>query len=209
MPPVTKLLAKNTVFFLCDVQTKFRGAIHEYDHVIATAGKMFKIAKVLNIPVLATEQSPTKLGPTVPELDLPSLGELHIGSFPKTLFSMLIPEVRAAAFQNQSQIDSVVLFGIESHVCVLQTALDLLRDGIAVHVLADGVSSCNPQEVPIALNRIRDAGGCVSTSESVAFQLMGDANSPSFRAFSALIKEEKEPTQKALAALLPSTASRL
>ena len=125
------------------------------------------------------------LGPTVPELDIDSLGPLYLGTIDKTLFSMLTPEVRTILAGRNSK--SVVLFGIEvrslnmcrysesnslqSHVCVLQSTLDLLSEGYDVHVLADGVSSCNKEEVPIALDRMRQAGAQITTSESAAFQL--------------------------------------
>lgn len=115
----------------------------------------------------------------------------------------------------------------QSHVCVLQTTLDLLERGISVHVLADGVSSCNPEEIPVALNvrfclersqlplraeplplhlaqRMRDAGAVVSTSESTLFEFMGDASDPRFKDFSRFIKETKEPTKSSLTALVPA-----
>jgi nicotinamidase-related amidase len=68
-----------------------------------------------------------------------------------------------------------VIVGIESHICVAQTTIDLLANGHKVYVLADGVSSCNPQEVPIALDRLRKEGAVVTTSESFLFECMGDA----------------------------------
>ncbi|KAG8218327.1 Isochorismatase-like protein [Butyriboletus roseoflavus] len=126
--------------------------------------------KVLGISVIVTEQNPKALGTTVPEIDLPALGDLHVATIEKSLFSMMVPEVKAL-LQERPDVVSIVLFGIESHVCVLQTALDLIKIGYDVYVLADGVSSCNKEEVPIALAHIRQVGGYVATSESVAFQL--------------------------------------
>lgn len=106
------------------------------------------------MPIYATEQNPRALGTTVPELgfssdlstDINPLGK----ALPKTKFSMLIPEIRQSL--HEKEIKSVILVGIECHVCVLQSALDLLEEGFSVHVIADGVSSCNMQEIPIALD---------------------------------------------------------
>jgi Isochorismatase family len=111
---------------------------------------------------------------------------------------------------------------------VLQSTLDLLEKEYDVHVLADGVSSCNKEEVPWALERMRQAGAQITTSESMLFQLQGtvfspcyelsltrlarylvDASSPNFRAFSKIIKEEKEATAQTLQTLLPLTPTRL
>jgi len=200
---LVKVLPKNTIFLLCDLQTRFRPAIHGFDHVVNTANKMLKVAKIANIPVLATEQNPRGLGPIVPELPLPSLGELHIGTYSKSLFSMITPQIADILAQRQPSVKSVVLFGIESHVCVLQTALDLLELQYDVHVLADGVSSCNKEEVPWALERMRQAGAQITTSESISFQLIGDSASPNFKALSTLVKEEKELTKTTLQTLLP------
>lgn len=112
----------------------------------------------------------------------------------------------------------------QSHVCVLQTALDLLERGYDVHVLADGVSSCNKDEVGIALARMRQAGAQITTSESAAFELQGTAprssapknvtltatgylatataDKPNFKQFSQIIKDERENTQVTLETLL-------
>ena len=113
---------------------------------------------------------------------------------------------------------------------MLQTTLDLLEGGYDVHVIADGVSSCNPEEIPIALERMRQAGAQITTSESIAFQLqsrpsatcagqlkselrltlpcIGDASLPTFKPFSSLIKEEKNATRDSLQKLLPSHTKR-
>ncbi|KAK4052878.1 hypothetical protein OIO90_004154 [Microbotryomycetes sp. JL221] len=180
-------------------QERFRSAIHAYPEVIATADKMIKGAALLNIPTIVTEQNPKALGSTVSELDLTTLSKQcqpDWSPLSKTKFSMVLPQVVDSL--NQWGTKSVVLFGIESHVCVLQTALDLLERDIDVHVLADGVSSCNHGEVPIALDRLRQAGAQVTTSESVLFQLMVDASHPAFKQVSGLIKQTKQPTTDAL-----------
>jgi nicotinamidase-related amidase len=195
--PVVKLVPEETIFFLCDVQARFKAIIHGYNHVVTTSNKMFKIAKVLDIPVVVTEQNPKALGSTAPDIEISSLGPLHLATITKTLFSMVTPEVKDI-LRNKSHIKSVALFGIEAHVCVLQTALDLIDLGYNVYLIADGVSSCNIEEVPIALNRIRQAGGQITTSESIAFQLQRDSAFPTFRAISAIIKDEKGPTKDAL-----------
>jgi hypothetical protein len=134
---------------------------------------MVKAANLLQIPVVVTEQNPKALGATVPLplANLPPALHPSWSPLPKTRFSMVLPEVEASLKEWGTK--SVVLFGIEvhlpfvemqimmvsadpasveqSHVCVLQTALDLLERDIDVHILADGVSSCNHEEVAVAL----------------------------------------------------------
>lgn len=96
---------------------------------------------------------------------------------------------------------SCVIVGIESHICVTQTALDLLNEGHSVYVIADGVSSVNKEEVPIALARLRYAGAQVVTSESWMYEALGDAKIPEFKEFIKLVKESAEDTKESLQAL--------
>lgn len=115
---------------------------------------MLRAAQILQIPVVVTTQNAAKLGPTVPEL-LPLIKDAAVHA-DKTLFSMFVPEVSShALFSSATTKREVILVGIETHICVTQTALDLLARGHKVYVLADGVSSCNEQEVPVALARLR------------------------------------------------------
>src|ERR1700710_927757 len=113
-----------------------------------------------------------------------------------------MPEIQAA-FESElgASKAQVVMVGIESHICVLQTSLDLLKAGHHVYVLADGVSSCNKEEVPIALARLRAAGAFVTTSESWLYECMGDAAISEFRDMAKLVKESKDTTKNALSGL--------
>jgi hypothetical protein len=100
----------------------------------------------------------------------------------------------------------IAIVGIEAHICVTQTALDALAAGHDVYVIADGVSSCNREEVGVALARLRAAGATVTTSESWIYECMGDAGVAEFRSIVALVKETGAGTREALGGLLGVSA---
>lgn len=147
-----------------------------------------------------TTQNKAKLGPVVAELQ--PLIEGAAVQADKTLFSMVTPEIHShgvlALSTSSPGPREVAIVGIESHICVTQTALDLLARGDAVYVLADGVSSCNDAETPIALARLRAAGAVVTTSESWIYEVMGDAGIKEFRDVAKLVKETANDTREAL-----------
>lgn len=191
---------------ICDLQEKFKKAIYEFPRVVSTTQKMLKASQILDIPVLATTQLRDKLGETCPELGLDSPDGIKTRAHvDKSAFSMLVPEVQKAlkdiAKESKEAKLECVVVGIESHICVTQTTLDLLREGHKVYVLADGVSSCNPQEVPIALKRLQAEGAVVTTSESFLYECMGDAGIGEFKAMSGLVKEYNSKTKENLQAL--------
>jgi len=195
------LLPTNTMLFLCDIQEKMGLAINEFPSVVGTAAKMVKISKLFDIPVVLSEQHPAGLGPTATNLQaqVDTIGTLHLGTFPKKAFGMLIPEVDAILKDPKHQgIKNILLAGVETHICIVQTALNLTDLGYSVYVLADGVSSCNPQETRIALDELRQKGVTVASSESVMFRLLGDAADPKFKPFQAILKEEKADTKDRL-----------
>lgn len=110
------------------------------------------------------------------------------------------PEVRAGIASLNKRL-SCVIVGIESHICVTQTALDLLQDGHKVYIIADGVSSCNKEEVPIALARLRHEGAVVTTSESWMYECVGDAGIAEFREIIKVVKETHQSTKDVLQTL--------
>ncbi|SPN98358.1 related to isochorismatase family hydrolase [Cephalotrichum gorgonifer] len=181
------------VLFVCDLQEKFRPAVHAFDEIILTTRKLLRFAEALSIPVKTTTQNAARLGPTVPELDCPAP---HID---KTAFSMFIPPLSTSLAPNSS----VAIVGIETHICVTQTALDLLAAGHKVYVIADGVGSCNREEVPLALQRLTAAGVIVTSSEGWMYEVMGDAAIPEFKSVIKIVKETGADTKTALKALLP------
>ncbi|KAJ2493960.1 hypothetical protein IWW37_000038 [Coemansia sp. RSA 2050] len=185
-----RLNLKSTAFLLCDVQERFRSGIHAFESVVQVAQKMSAASKILQIPLIVTEQHPRGLGSTVNEIPIDHAALIEA----KTKFSMLTPGV--ASKLEELQTKSVVLYGIETHVCVLQTCLDLLEHNFDVHVLADGVSSMNFPEVDIALKRMALCGAHVVSSESVIFQLTNDAKHPNFSAVRDLVKEYQQAARQ-------------
>ncbi|XP_074926857.1 isochorismatase domain-containing protein 2 isoform X1 [Chelonoidis abingdonii] len=141
------------------------------------------VAQLLEIPVVVTEQYPQGLGPTVPEL-----GAEGLRKFPKTCFSMLVPEVEQE-LGALPHLRSVLLCGIEAQACIMSTALDALERGLDVHVVADACSSRSQVDRLAALSRLRHSGAFITTSEGLILQLVRDAAHPRFRQIQKLIKD--------------------
>eukprot|EP00056_Hartaetosiga_gracilis_P020466 m.19541 g.19541 ORF g.19541 m.19541 type:complete len:196 (+) comp8476_c0_seq1:155-742(+) len=184
---------KSARFFLCDMQGKFESSICHFPAIAEVNRRLMEAARILEIPVTVTEQYPKALGHTIPLLGVKE-GE----AFAKTKFSMLTEEV-GAQMQTTPERNHIVLFGIETHVCIQQTALELLDEGFNVHVIADGVSSRNMVDRMFAIDKMRQAGADITTCESMLFQLMGDSKHPKFKQVQKLIMDISPDSQ-----LLPS-----
>ncbi|XP_065096488.1 isochorismatase domain-containing protein 1 [Paramisgurnus dabryanus] len=177
------LSVATTVFFCCDMQERFRPAIKYFGDIISVGQRLLQGARILGIPVLVSEQYPKGLGSTVQELDLTGTKLI----FPKTKFSMVLPEVEAALAELPA-VRSVVLFGVETHVCIQQTALDLVGRGFEVHIVADATSSRSMMDRMFALERLARTGIIITTSESVLLQLVADKDHPKFKEIQTIIK---------------------
>ncbi|KAH0946521.1 hypothetical protein HN011_008640 [Eciton burchellii] len=176
-----------SALFICDIQESFRKAIFEFDKIIQNSSRLIDALKLLNVPMLVTEQNPKSLGNIVSELDISGAK----GVFAKTQFSMCIPEVRKelATICNGERPDSIILIGIEAHICMENTAIDLRQNGYEVHTVADCCSSRTQEDRLLALERMRDIGCHITTSENVIYKLMRDSNHEQFRKVLTLVKK--------------------
>nr|XP_028607563.1 isochorismatase domain-containing protein 2 isoform X2 [Podarcis muralis] len=130
-----KVVPKTSILFLCDMQEKFRPNISYFPQIVSVAARMLKVARALEIRTVVTEQYPKGLGPTVPEL-----GAEDLPKYAKTCFSMVTPEVEKE-MAAVPDLKSVLLCGIETQACIMNTALDIMERGLDVHVVVDACSS--------------------------------------------------------------------
>lgn len=169
---------------LIDVQEKLSAVMHDRAGLIRNCAILIQIAHALDMPVLWCEQAPRALGPTVGEIKNLLQGNQPIE---KTSFSGCGEDVFVKRLEEIGR-PIVILCGIESHVCVFQTAADLIERGLAVHVVANAVSSRTPENKEIGLARMSAAGAVISSTEMLLFELLRDARHDKFRMLAALIK---------------------
>ncbi len=178
-----RFTADHSALLVIDVQGKLMERIDRPEPTLANVVRLVKAAEILGVPVLATEQYPKGLGPSVPEV-----AELVPHRAEKTAFHCCAAAPVMETLYARG-IRKVTLAGIEAHVCVSQTALELLTMNFRVQVPADAVSSRHAVDRDIALRRLELAGAVVTTTEAAIFEWTETADHPQFKAISALIKE--------------------
>lgn len=176
--------ATDTAVLVVDVQEKLVPAIDGRETVVARCRLALEGANLLGVPVLVTEQYPKGLGPTIADL-----ADLAPDPISKVCFSSC-GEPAVLMDLGKRKIRNVLLVGIETHVCVQQTAFDLLENGYHVYVAADAVGSRRDEDKQWALRRMADRGICITTAESAVFEWTEGADSPKFKQVSQLIKEK-------------------
>lgn len=167
-----------------DVQEKLCPLIPSAEHAIGQMNRLVEVGKLLSIPMAATVQYPKGLGPLVP-----SLAQQFPTPEEKVTFSAAVCRTELDRWTSEGR-DQIVLVGIETHVCVQQTVLDLLAEGLRTFVVADAVAARHQSDHEIALCRMRDCGATVTTVESVMFEWVGSADRPEFKAVSNIIKSK-------------------
>jgi nicotinamidase-related amidase len=174
------------VVVVTDVQERLFGAMdaERRDEMVRNLKILLPAARRLGTPVIVTEQYPKGLGRTLPELrvlldDAPALEKNAFSACGAAGFAERLRDLDAS---------SVILTGIEAHVCVLLTALDLLARGTGVAIVADAVCSRRPASMDLGLAQARQAGAVITSTETVVFQLLGSADTPAFREISKLLK---------------------
>jgi nicotinamidase-related amidase len=174
------ITAEGAVLLLIDLQQRLMPAIHDHETVVARAVRLAEAAQLLDVPIRATEQYPAGLGPTVPQLAAYPQAVLA-----KTTFSAAGDPGWSGLLP--SGAGEIVIAGCEAHVCVLQTVLGLLGSGRRVVVVADATGSRDPADKAAAVERARQHGAEVVTSEMVLFEWLRDARHPKFREVQKLL----------------------
>jgi len=167
-----------------DIQERLLPAIHEKERVVANAVRLVKGAAIMRLPVFVTEQYRKGIGATVSEVAaaVPDFAPME-----KMTFSSCGAETFVAALEAKG-IRDVILCGIEAHVCVTQTCLDLLAGNFRAFVAADAISSRTAENHRIAVERMRDAGAVIVSTEMILFELLGRAGTDEFKRFLPLVK---------------------
>lgn len=198
--------ATESQLVLVDYQERLMPAIFEGPAVVANAVRLARIAQMLDVPVWGTEQNPSRLGPNDPAVRAlchKTLAKMHFSAAEEGLGEWLRPPARPQqggnarslprhlqkpAQQPADERGTIVLAGCEAHICLLQTALDLLEDEFDVWVVTDACSSRTERSRDAAFDRLAGAGAELVTTEMVAFEWLRSCEHPAFKDVLALIK---------------------
>ena len=173
---------------IIDVQEKLAPHVEGQDYVIANCSRLIRYAKRLGVPVTVTEHYPKGLGSTCAELgaaaghDATILEKIAFSSLKDEAIASRLRQLRAAGR------DQITVAGMEAHVCVCQTVLDLLQDGFQTFVVADAVGSRSPDIRQLALDRMARAGAEIVSHEMIAFEWLGRGDLPEFKDLIGVIK---------------------
>ena len=178
------MTTENTQLVILDIQGKLSQIVYKSEEVLHNSRILIQGCKLLELPIIWMEQMPDKLGATHPVI-----AEILEGKKPvkKSSFSAW----DNTDFQqqlNDNQCKNVLLIGIETHICIYQTAVDLLANGYKVSVIADAVSSRTESNKQIGLTMLRDAGATLLSTEAALFALLRTAQHPKFKEIARLVK---------------------
>jgi nicotinamidase-related amidase len=179
---MSKLERDRTALVVVDVQEGFRKAIPDFERIAKATATLVKGAEALGIPVLVTEQYPKGLGETAAEVSE------HLPDNSAPIEKVVFSAAEAEGF-DLSDRDQALVCGIETHVCVNQTVLDLLADGRDVQVAEDAVGSRTEENRRVGLHKMERAGATLTSVETALFELLGRAGTDEFKAIQKLILE--------------------
>jgi len=172
------LNARQCALLVIDIQEKLLPPIYEKERLVRNSQLLIRLANILSLPVIATTQYSKGLGPIIPEIasllpPMRPLDKLEFGCFGSEEFCSRVARL--------SERNTLLLCGMETHICVLQTALGALNHGHIVHVAADAVSSRTELNWKLGLERMRDAGAVISSTEMMIYELLGKSGSSEFK----------------------------
>ncbi|MCC3345409.1 isochorismatase family protein [Psychrobacter sanguinis] len=181
-----RIQRENCQAMIIDVQEKLSPHIYRYNDILKKTLILIQGLQVLDIPILLNEQYPEGLGRTVPEI-MAVLDTTKSKTIEKVTFSACDNDETWNYLAQQNRI-SVLVFGVEAHVCVMQTVLDLLDNGMQPVVIADAIGSRSAYDRRQAIRRMRRAGAVITTTEAILFELCRSSKDPAFKAISQLVK---------------------
>lgn len=178
------LKTENTILLLVDIQGKLAHLMHEKELLFDNLQKLIKGVQVLGVPILWVEQNPLGLGPTIPEIAdlLPKIEPVS-----KMSFSSCRNDRFLQALKNLNR-RQILVAGIETHICVYQTTADLIDMGYDVHLVTDAVSSRTVANKTIGLQKMCDAGACMTSVETALFELLKVAEGGPFKEIIKIVK---------------------
>lgn len=173
------LAAAQCALIVVDIQEKLLPPIFNKDTMVKNSQLLIRLAKILNMPVMVTTQYTKGLGATVPEIasllsDVAPIDKLEFGCFGSDLFRSKLKSL-------PGNRNTVLLCGMEAHICVMQTALGALNDGYLVHVASDAVGSRAEWNWKIGLERMKSAGAVISSTEMMMYELLRCSGTPAFK----------------------------
>ncbi|MDI9403294.1 MAG: isochorismatase family protein [Limnohabitans sp.] len=192
--PIPRLTLERTALIVIDVQERLLPTIVDSERVVTNCTAALELAKVLGLPAIVTEQYVKGLGHSAPTLAAAAAG--HAKTIEKTRFSAVIPAVEE--FLSTNRCDDVLICGVEAHVCVQQTVLDLLAIGRQPFLLTDAISAGKLDQIAPAFRRMERAGAVPSGVLGAAYEILGDAAHPQFKAVLGVVKTLRAPFQPSL-----------
>lgn len=181
-----RLLSRDrAVLIIFEMQERLLPAVHEHKDVLKNIQNMVRSARILDVPIILTEQYPKGLGPTVPELmevlgeDVKPIEKLSFSAFGSDEFKDKLKYLDAK---------TLILCGLECHICINQTAHDALQEGYRVHVLADGTSSRTKKNYKLGLKKMRQGGAVITSTETALYELMEVAKTDEFNGILKVLK---------------------
>ena len=178
------LNANDVLLLIVDIQGKLAQLMHEKERLFQNLQMLIRGSRILEVPILWMEQNPGGIGPTIPEIagllpDITPISKMSFSCCQNTAFVKALSELKRR---------QVLIAGIETHICVYQTAVDLIDMGYAVHVVADAVSSRTEENKHIGLRKMGDAGATWTSVETVLFELLRVAEGDQFKAMLKIVK---------------------
>lgn len=182
--PITRIIREQTVLLVIDMQQKLLPRIDQHQRVTEQTAKLIRGCAALDVPIIVTEQYPSGLGPTVDEIT--SVLPPESPKFAKVKFSACVEAVRSRlSFLNRS---TVLVCGIESHICVMQTVLDVMGMGLIAAVAGDAISARRAQDHDLAMRRCSEAGAVTVSVEMALMEMIREAGTDRFKSILPIIR---------------------